>query len=85
VTFFEVESTGYTTQGVDCDEKYIYFVQYNKNVVVIYDWDGNRVACIDLAISGCEPENIFHVGTDFYVSCSQAGIKLYQISLKVKS
>lgn len=85
VNFIEAESTGYTTQGVDCDGEYIYFVQYNNNVVVIYDWDGNRVACIDLPITGCEPENIFHSGEDFYVSCAQAGIKLYQITLKEKA
>ena len=81
---FEVESTGYTTQGVDADDDFIYFVQYNENVVVIYTWDGERVAVVPLKITGCEPENIFHANGTFYVGCAAGGHALYEITLKEK-
>ena len=44
--------SGYVTQGVTCDDNYVYFVLYGKddynNVIAIYDWDGNHVRTIDL-------------------------------------
>jgi len=81
---FEVESTGYTTQGVDADDEYIYFVQYNLNVVVIYDWEGKRQAIIPLAISMNEPENIFHADGLFYVGCAKNGLNCFGIYLRKK-
>lgn len=79
------EKTGFTKQGCDADENYIYFIQYNKNCVVIHDWDYNRVAVIDVPLTGCEPENIFHVGNDFYIGCASGGLKVYQITLREKT
>ncbi|MBO4870304.1 MAG: hypothetical protein J5585_11410 [Clostridia bacterium] len=76
------EKTGYTKQGCDADENYIYFIQYEKNCVVIHDWDYNRIAVIDVPVSGCEPENMFHVGNDFYIGCAAGNLTLYQITLK---
>lgn len=76
------EKTGYTKQGCDADENYIYFIQYEKNCVVIHDWDYNRIAVIDVPVSGCEPENIFHAGNDFYIGCAAGNLTLYQITLK---
>ena len=81
----EVESTGYTTQGVDADGDYIYFIQYNENVVVIYDWDGQRVAVIPVKLTGCEPESIFHIGQTFYVGAAAGGLACYEITLREKT
>lgn len=79
------EKTGYTKQGCDADENYIYFIQYNKNCVVIHDWEYNRVAVIDVPVTGCEPENMFHVKNDFYIGCAAGGLKVYQITLREKA
>ncbi len=69
---FIVKSTGYTTQGVCCDDKYIYFVQYKQNVVMVYDWAGKFITRINLDIEGCEPENISVVGDKFYIQCNNS-------------
>lgn len=81
---FEVETTGYTTQGVDADDGYIYFVQYNENVVVIYDWEGQRVAVIPVKLTGCEPECIFHADGKFYIGAAAGGLACYEITLGEK-
>lgn len=65
---YVVKPTGYTTQGCECDESYIYFVQYAENVIMIYDWDGNFIRQVKLSIpSSYEPENITVVGDEIYV------------------
>ena len=63
-----VETEGYTTQGVTCDEEYIYFVLSFPNVITKYDWDGNLVAVIDLSIIPNETEWISKVGDTLYVA-----------------
>lgn len=67
-----VQSTGYTTQGMECDDDFIYFIQYNKNVIVVYDWSGKRVNIIDVSLNSGEPENICLVNDVFYVGCNNA-------------
>ena len=57
----------YVTQGMDCDDKYLYFVRYKKNCVIVYDKKGKFIGEYDLAFSG-EPENISHVGDTFYIT-----------------
>lgn len=42
------KTVGYTTQGVTCDDNFIYFVLYKSNTVVVYDWKGQFVTLIDL-------------------------------------
>ena len=84
VAKYEVESTGYTTQGVDADDDYIYFIQYNENVVVIYDWEGQRIAVIPVKLTGCEPESIFHADGKFYIGVAAGGLACYEIVLQEK-
>lgn len=60
--------TGYTKQGVDSDDKYIYFVQSGLNCIVVYDWDGNYIKTIFLTGIEDETEAIFHIGPSFYVT-----------------
>lgn len=72
-------SNGYTTQGVTCDDKYIYFVLYNENCLTIYDWDGNFISYVKLNISG-EPENLSVVGNDIYISSAHGdGARIFKI------
>ncbi len=60
--------TGYTKQGMDSDDKYIYFVQSGLNCIVVYDWDGNYIKTIFLTGIEDETEAIFHIGPSFYVT-----------------
>ncbi|MBE6585816.1 MAG: hypothetical protein E7645_04725 [Ruminococcaceae bacterium] len=72
-------SKGYTTQGVTCDDKYIYFVLYNQNCLTVYDWDGNFITYVQLNISG-EPENLSIVGNDIYISSAHGdGAHIFKI------
>ncbi len=76
---FKGENTGYTRQGCDCDDDYIYFVQSGgNNLLVAYDYNGNLAAKIPLTDSK-EVENIFHVGKDFYVSLYYYGSSVYRL------
>lgn len=72
-----------TTQGVGCDETFIYFVLYNPNVIMVYDWDGNFVTKIDLenviassqkmlgqSYMKYEPENISIIEHEIYIGCN---------------
>ena len=73
-------SKGYTTQGVSCDENYIYFVLYNQNCITVYDWNGNFISYVKLNISG-EPENLSVVGNEIYISSAHSdGAHIYRIS-----
>lgn len=81
-------NTGYTKQGIDCDDKYIYLLQYNSNVISVHDWDGNYVRTIKLTNVTKEPEAIFHIGDDFYMTSyagSKKGAILYKLTLEKTS
>ena len=68
-------TTGYTTQGVTCDENFIYFVLHNQNVITVYDWYGHFVTLIKLSVGSIEPENIGIVNEVIYISCGSASGK----------
>ena len=71
--------TGYTRQGCDCDDDYIYFVQSGgNNLLVVYDYSGKHITDIPLADTD-EVENLFHVGSTFYTSLFYYGVSLYRI------
>ncbi len=56
----------YVTQGMTSDDKYLYFIRYKKNCVIVYDKKGGYVGEFDVSFSG-EPENISIVGDEFYI------------------
>jgi hypothetical protein len=83
-----VNSTGYTTQGVECDNDFIYFVQYNQNVIMIYDWNGKLVTRVDMTLLGVEPENISLIEGEFIIGCNDAnwsGGEVYQLEIIKKN
>ena len=49
---------GTVTQGVYCDQKYIYFPMSDPNRLVVYDWDGNYIVTMMLTF-GKESESAF--------------------------
>ena len=70
---FKGQDTGYTRQGCDCDENYIYFAQSGgDNAVVVYDYAGKYVDIFSLGNSD-EVENLFHVGSSFYTTLHHYG------------
>jgi len=81
-----VASTGYTTQGMTCDDNFLYFAQSGANVVVVYDWDGYQVAIIPIEFTNIETENICIVGNDIYIGFYRSGNGgiVYRTKLTVK-
>jgi len=77
------KNTGYTKQGMDVDDKYIYFCQYNKNSILVYNKQGDFVREILLSQTAKEAENIFHIGNTFYIGYynSPGGGELFRTTL----
>ncbi len=77
--------TGYTKQGVDSDEKYIYFSQYKTNCIFVYDWDGNFINEIAVPEQSMELEAIFHIDDVFYITFIKSGaVHLYAATIVQK-
>ena len=75
------KETGYTRQGCDCDENYIYFSQSGgDNAVAVYNYDGAYVDIISLGHTH-EVENIFHVGGSFYTTLHYYGNSVHRVGL----
>ena len=72
IKMYKANNTGYTTQGVESDDDFIYFVQYKENVIMVYDWDAKFVTRIDLSIQGVEPENISFIEGEFIIGCNNS-------------
>ena len=79
--------TGYTKQGMDLDERYLYFLQYNANSIIVYDKVGNFIREITLPKTSYEAENIFHIGDVFYIGYykTKAGGMMYKTVLEKTS
>lgn len=75
-------TAGYVTQGMSCDDDYIYFVLYKENVVTVYDWTGKFVTVVHFDVGSIEPENISVVDGEILVGCAQSGISVYRITPK---
>ena len=77
--------TGYTKQGMDVDDKYIYFLQFNKNSIIVYNKSGQFIREIALSKTSYEAENIFHIGETFYIGYynSPSGGNLFKTELSV--
>lgn len=70
-------SKGFTTQGASCDDDYIYFVLYNPNTIMVYDWDGQFVSKldIDLNVEDWEVENLTVSNGDIYFMGARLGLQ----------
>ncbi len=78
--------TGLVRQGVDCDEKYIYFPQCAENnsvnQIVVYDWEGNHVNTVKVSAFQ-EIESMFHVDDTTYIAFNASGGYIYRAAMKV--
>ena len=87
--------TNPTTQGIDCDEKYIYSVlgvkrttevdgtskTYWENYLVVHDWNGEYLFAKILPNMTAESENVFHVGNTVYVGCNGGNDPVYRFDI----
>lgn len=78
-----------TSQGIGCDDDYIYHVFHmtnedghgvSKRYIVVYDWNGNFKTFIRDDAEG-EPENISVIGNDIYMAANggEGGMILYKL------
>lgn len=82
---FDGKDTGYTRQGCDCDDDYIFFVQSDgSNLLVVYDYSGDHITDIPMTDTD-EVENIFHIGNTYYTSLYYHGNTLYRIGFNGSS
>jgi hypothetical protein len=77
---------GYTTQGCDCDDTYIYFPMWDKpnyaNYIFVYDWDGNYIRTIRVIWMNNEPEDIFLLDGKFYMTSyigAKSGAQIFEM------
>lgn len=68
-------TSSYTTQGMACDDDFIYFTFYKSNVISVYDWAGNFVTLIEMEEyiqdARYEPENLTVIDGEIYVGCGK--------------
>lgn len=71
---------GYTVQGMGSDDCFIYFPMSggSKNIIEVYDWEGNYLTTMDLPIP-MESESLFYTAGEYYVSFNRFGSELYRI------
>ncbi len=62
-----------TSQGIACDEQYVYCARYNPNLVNVYDWDAKLLFEISLQSDGGEPEHLSCVDGVLYIGGSLKG------------
>ncbi|MBR4061657.1 MAG: hypothetical protein IKK01_01190 [Clostridia bacterium] len=78
---------GFTKQGMDADDKYVFFVLYKTNCIAVYNKEGEYIRQIDLPVTKGEPENISHVGDTFYIvynNPSWTGGIVYEVKITEK-
>lgn len=82
-------NTGKTRQGLDCDEDYVYFIQSSAtgnsgNIIMIYSWQGEFLARVELTHNTQEGETLMHVGNQLYLHCNRGnGGAMYMLTPKM--
>lgn len=73
-----------TRQGMDSDDKYLYFLLSFPNAISVYDWDGNHYGVFELndEASKYESENIFLLNDDLYIGYNHGFGKVYKTSFE---
>ncbi len=60
-------NTRYTTQGMESDDDYLYFVLHHRHCIMKYDWEGHFIDYITIDHEGDEPENLMFVNGRLYI------------------
>ena len=79
------DTTGHTTQGMTVDDKYLYFVLYKENCMMIYDKETGKQTVVGLSVpaSDGEPENLFWIGGELYIvfnNSTWTGGEIYRVA-----
>lgn len=78
------QTANYSKQAICSDDSYVYYLFHQKNMISVYDWDGNFVALIDLDIDeAVETENISIYKNKIYIGCDDAANQktiIYQVT-----
>jgi len=63
------DTTGHITQGMTVDDKYLYFVLYKENCLMVYDKETGEQTVVGLSVSASlgEPENLFWIDGEMYI------------------
>ena len=80
-SYTRTDDTGYTAQGMGCDDHYVYFPMSSgaDNILVAYDWSGNYAATLKINVA-LEAESMFYAGGNYYVNFHSGGANLYRIT-----
>ena len=77
-------NTGLARQGMDCDDKYLYFLHWDsknhKSQMMVYDWDGHHINTIKIN-NYIEVESMFHIGDDYYITFLSNYPRIYKATL----
>lgn len=73
-----------TKQGMDSDDKYLYFLLSFPNAISVYDWDGNHYGVFELndEAQKYESENIFLLNDDLYIGYNSEFGKVYKTTFE---
>ena len=84
-TISGVKPKSTTRQGMDSDDKYIYFLLSFPNAISVYDWDGNHYGVFELndEARGYESENIFLHNDDLYIGYNYSFGRVYKTKFEV--
>ena len=84
---FDGVDTGYVKQGIDCDDDFLYFLQFRKNCIVIYDWDGHYIRTVDIENLAEESEAMYRKDGQWYLNSYVSrgqGSRLYSLDFVEK-
>lgn len=71
----DVEKSNSTSQGLFCNEKELYFVRWNPNEILRYDWNLNFLGRVHLSFDlDVEPEDINVINGKTYITCNFSGV-----------
>ncbi|MBQ7235649.1 MAG: hypothetical protein IJX03_00640 [Clostridia bacterium] len=71
-TPYEFADSGCALKGIDVDSEFIYVLLYEADKIMVYDKTGAFEREIYLPRNSQEPQNICHVGGDFYIGYDSA-------------
>jgi hypothetical protein len=87
--------SGFTRQGIACNDNYVAYILYNRDTIVVFDWEGNFKAFIEVDFPHNEGENITFISktnytSGFYVSSNDLtdyliGADVFKITLKYRA
>lgn len=71
----------YTSQGIDVDSEYIYYIYHQTHAIAVYDKETcELLKTLELPFQSAEPQCIFHLGDTFYAGFyKEPGGYLYKL------